>query len=64
VTILHKRYVDARVPLCLNGVAMISDADQLVQAIKESTYFRVLLDDRDLTRRVSDVAFSSKYHGA
>jgi HEPN superfamily AbiU2-like protein len=64
VTILHKRYVDARVPFCLNGVAMISDADQLVQAMKESSYFRVLLGDRNLTRRVSDVAFSSKYHGA
>jgi len=64
VAILYKRYVDARVPFYLNGVAMMSDADQLVRAIKESTYFHVLLDDRNLTRRVSDVAFSSKYYGA
>jgi len=42
------------VPFCLNSVAMMSDADQLVRAIKESTYFHVLLDDRDLTRRVSE----------
>jgi AbiU2 len=64
VAILYKRYVDARVPFYLNGVAMMSDADQLVRAIKESTYFHVLLDDRNLTRRVSDVAFSSKYYAA
>ena len=64
VAILYKRYVNARVPFCLNSVAMVSDADQLVRAIKESTYFHVLLDDRDLTRRVSDVAFSSKYYEA
>lgn len=64
VTILYKRYVHARVPFYLNGVAMMSDADQLVRAIKESTYFHVLLHDRNLTRHVSEVAFSSKYYGA
>jgi hypothetical protein len=64
VAILYKRYVDARVPFYLNGVAMMSDADQLVRAIKESAYFHVLLDDRNLTRLVSDVAFSSKYYEA
>ncbi len=62
VAILHKRYVSAQVPFHLNGVAMISDADQLVLAIKESTYFRVLLDDKNLARRILDVALSSKYH--
>jgi hypothetical protein len=64
VEIMHKRYVNVRVPFYLNGVAMISDADQLVQAIKESTYFGVLLDDGDLTLRVSDIAFHSKYYVA
>ncbi len=64
VAILHKRYIDAQVSFHLNDVAMMSDADQLVRAIKESTYFHALLDDRDLAGRVSDVAFSSKYHGA
>ena len=64
VAILNKRYVDAQVPFYLNSVAMMSDADQLVRAIKESTYFHVLLEDRDLTRRVSEVAFSSKYYAA
>jgi hypothetical protein len=64
VAILYKRYVDAQVPFYLNGVAMISDADQLLRAIKESTYFEAVLKDRDLTRRVSDVALSAKYHAA
>ncbi len=43
---------------------MISDADQLISALKESTYFRTLLDDEGLTRKVSDVAFKSKYYDA
>jgi hypothetical protein len=64
LTIIHKRYVDARVPFYLNGVGMTSDADQLVKALKESTYFRALLDDRFLTRKVCDVAFKSKYRDA
>jgi len=56
VTIMYKQYVDARAPFYLNGVGMMSDADQLVKALKESTYFRALLDDKILTRKVSDVA--------
>src|SRR5271166_2915909 len=62
VTILYKRYVDARTPFYLNGIGMMSDADQLVKALKESTYFRTLLDDKTLLHKISDVAFTSKYH--
>ena len=62
LTIIHKRYVDARVPFYLNAVGGVSDADQLVKALKESNYFRTLLDDSLLTRQISDVAFKSKYH--
>jgi hypothetical protein len=64
VAILYRRYVNGRVPFHLNSIARVSDADQLVEAIKKSTYFHVLLADRDLTRRVADVAFSSKYFRA
>ena len=64
VTIMYKRYVDARTPFYLNGVGMLSDADQLVKALKESTYFLALLDDTTLTRKVSVVAFKSKYYEA
>ena len=64
LAILYKRYVNARAPFYLIDMAMMSDADQLVRAIKESTYFHVLLDHRNLTHLVSDVAFSSKYYGA
>jgi hypothetical protein len=42
----------------------MSDADQLLKALKESTYFRALLDDRAVTRKVADVAFNSKYYEA
>ncbi len=61
---MYKRYVYARTPFYLNCVGMVSDADQLVKALKESSYFRALLDDKTLTRRVSDVAFNSKYYDA
>lgn len=62
VTMLHRRYVDTHTPFYLNDIAQISDADELVRAIKESTYFRLLLDDNVLTRRVVEVACGSKYH--
>jgi thermostable 8-oxoguanine DNA glycosylase len=62
LTIMHWRYVSKRVPYYLNGVGRVSDAEQLVKALQESTYFRALLADRDLTRIVTDVAFSSQYH--
>jgi len=64
ITIMYKRYVDARTPFYLNGVGMVSDADNLVQALKESTYFRALVDDNTLARRVSAVVFNSKYYEA
>jgi hypothetical protein len=64
VTIIYRRYVDRRVPFYLNGVGMMSDADQLVKALKESTYFHALLNHNNLTRKVSDVAFNSKFHDA
>jgi hypothetical protein len=64
VTIMYRRYVDARAPFYLNGVGMMSDADQLVKALKESTYFHTLLDDKNLTREVADVVFNSKFYQA
>ena len=64
LAIVYKRYVDASVTFYLNGVGGMSDADEVLKALKESTYFRALLDDETLTRRVADIAFNSKYHDA
>ena len=61
---MYKRYVDARVPFYLNGVGMLSDADQLVKALKEKHVFYAALSDRGLTRKIADVAFTSKYYNA
>lgn len=60
--IIHKRYVDPSGHFYLNGIGYISDADSLIKALKESTYFHVLLEDKTLTRKVADTAFSSKYY--
>jgi len=62
--ILHKRYVDPHGHFYLNGIGQLSDADSLVKAIKESTYFHNLLDDKKLTQKCAHVAFGSKYSEA
>ena len=62
LTIMHARYVRATVPFYLSDVGGMSDADQLVRAIKESSYFRAALDDIAITRRLTDIAFASKYY--
>jgi hypothetical protein len=64
VEILQKRYVNAKFSFHLNAIGGVSDADQLVKALKESRYFWDALDDDVLTRRVSDIALRSKFHEA
>ncbi len=61
---MHKHYVDPNGHFYLNGVSHLSDADNLVKALKESTYFRALLDDKETTKRSADVAFNSKFYEA
>ena len=64
VTIMHKRYVDARTPFYLNGVGMVSDADQFLKALKESSYFHAALKDTTIAGRLLDIAFASRYYEA
>jgi transcriptional regulator with XRE-family HTH domain len=61
VHILHKKYIDPHGVFYLNGVGQLSDADSLVKALKESSYFRALLKDEKLTQKCADVAFGSKF---
>jgi AbiU2 len=60
--ITHKRYVDPSGHFYLNGIGNLSDADLLIKALKESTYFHAILDDKTLTKKAADVAFASKYY--
>jgi transcriptional regulator with XRE-family HTH domain len=62
--IVHKRYVDPKGHFYLNGVAQLSDADSLVKALQESTYFHAILNDNTLTKKAGNVAFASKYFEA
>jgi hypothetical protein len=64
VGLLHKRYVNSRMTFYLNGVDRLSDAELLIKAVKESTYFHAALQDRALTGRVGEIAFNSKYYSA
>jgi hypothetical protein len=64
VQILHKRYVDPSGVFYLNNITQPTDVDSLIKALKESNYFRALLNDKALTKKVSDTAFNSKYFDA
>lgn len=62
--LVHTRYVDPGGHFMLNAVGMISDANSLVKALKESTYFHRALDDHIITRRVADIGFDSEFTNA
>jgi hypothetical protein len=62
--IMQKRYVDPNGLFELNSISLLSDADDLVKALKESTYFHILLEDRETTKRSAEVAFNSKFSKA
>ena len=64
LNVVHKRYVDPSGSFMLNNVGMISDADSLVKALKESTYFHCALDDHALSGRVADIGFESEFTNA
>jgi transcriptional regulator with XRE-family HTH domain len=64
LNIMHKHYVDPNGQFYLNGVGYLSDADSLVKALKESTYFQTLLDNKETTKQSADVAFNSKFSEA
>jgi hypothetical protein len=62
--IMDKRYIDPNSSFYLNGVAYLSDADNLVTALKESTFFRAFEAEKEVAAKCMDVAFSSKFSEA
>ena len=62
--ILHKRYVEPNGSFDLNRVTHLSDADSVVDALKQSTYFRSTLSDKSLSLHAYAIAQSSKYFNA
>jgi hypothetical protein len=62
--VVYTRYVDSSGVFMLNDVGMISDADSLVKALKESTYFHRTLDNHALTQQVADIGFNSEFTNA
>ncbi len=59
--ILQRRYVDPSGQFYLNGISQPSDADLLVKALRESTFFNDIMRDNTLWAKVADVPFASKY---
>ena len=64
VAVMHKIYVNRRGNFYLNGITGMSDAELLVKALKESTYFHASLDDRGLTTKIVDIAFNCEHSTA
>jgi len=64
LNLVHTRYVDPSGTFHLNDVGMISDADSLVKALKESTYFHLALNNNAITQPLADIAFDSEFTGA
>lgn len=62
--LIHTRYVDPSGAFMLTEVGMISDADSLVKALKESTYFHSALDSHALTRQIADIGRNSRFSDA
>ena len=54
VCIIHEKVLG--VPFHVNGVAMLSDADGLLKALKHADCFNELLKDPALTQRCADLA--------
>lgn len=61
IEIMHRRYVNKRNPINLSRIN-ISDADQLVKSLKESTYFQAAIKEKNLTSKIDAVASNSKYY--
>lgn len=64
VAIFNARYVSKTIPFQLDDIGLISDADSLIKALQESTYFHEFAADPKLSTRCLDVALSSKYSNA
>jgi hypothetical protein len=62
--LLHSRFVDPGGHFHLNDIAMISDADSAVKALKESTYFHLALGRRGMAETLGDIAFNSEFSEA
>lgn len=59
--VMHKHYVDPNSVFYLNGVVGLSDAEALVDALRESTFFRILENDKATMQKCVDVATNSKF---
>jgi hypothetical protein len=59
--IMHKRYVDPNSVFYLNGVIGLSDAEALIDALRESTFYQILENDKSTMQKCVDVATSSKF---
>jgi hypothetical protein len=61
VTLLQKRYLPPRQREDLKNIARLSDADDLVRALRNSSFFRAAIKDHSITLRLVEIARASRY---
>jgi len=64
VQIIHRRHIDPHQGLDIDDIVGLTDAEDLVTALKQSTYFTTLMRDAGLLERCMDVAEGSEYFDA
>ncbi len=60
---MHRHHIDPNGHFYLNGVAMMSDADSLVAALRNAKLFLAVMDDREISTRALRAADKSKFSG-
>jgi hypothetical protein len=61
---MHKYYVESSGHFYLNSVGYLSDGDMLVKALRESTFFHAVADDKEISAKALDIAYKSKFFDA
>lgn len=64
VSILQERHLPPRERQDLTATAHLSDADQMIRAIREGSFFRAAINDHTLTLCLHEIARASRYYNA
>lgn len=59
--LMHRHHIDPNGHFYLNGIAMMSDADSLVAALRNAKLFLAVMDDREIATRALRAADKSKF---
>jgi hypothetical protein len=61
LNVMHRHHIDPAGHFYLNGIAMVSDTDTLLTALRNAKLFEAALDDREIASRAVRAADASKF---